>query len=153
MSRKTFVVLILMFLAPLSAAGQTSCLPNYTALNAIHDFASHESGAFVHNLIAENGNGLFVSRVQIVGTLTGGDISSLDLIARFDPSFDGVSLPYNLYSILVISNGKVQSYVDFTDACRSPGVSFFPGREFRIPSIKLIGADPQKLQIMVWGRL
>jgi hypothetical protein len=126
----------------------------YTALNVIEDVDPKEGGSFVHPLVSENRTGLFETKVQLAGEIRDGEESPvLDLTLRFDPAFQGVSLPYNLYTVLVISNGRVLNWLDFTNSCHGPGISFFPGRSVRIPSVKLIGADPQKLQIMVWGRL
>ncbi len=80
------------------------------------------------------------------------DSHELKLTAMFDPDFDGVSLPYNLYAVQAVLDGQVVFYMDYR-GCQGPGPSFFPGREIRLPSVKLIGGKPQKLQIMVWGRL
>lgn len=156
MSHWIFLVSILLLFAQGARAGQTSCVPVYTALNVIEDVDPAADSSFVHPLIAENAQGLFESRVRLEGTVhhsTANEKASLDMVIRFDPAFEGVSLPYNLYTVLVISNGRVLTWLDFTESCQGSGVSFFPGREIRIPALKLFGADPQKLQIMVWGRL
>ncbi len=78
---------------------------------------------------------------------------AVKMSVRFDPKFDGVSLPYNLFAILIIRDGEAAAWWDFTSGCTGPGVSFFPGQEIHLPKLKLIGADPERLQIMVWGRL
>lgn len=154
MSCMHLATLILLLLSGPVFAGQTSCVPVFTALNVIEEVNPREGASFIHPLIAENGSGLFVSRVRLEGTTrTDGEVPTLELTVRFDPAFEGVSLPYNLYTILVISDGRVLNWLDFTNSCRGPGISFFPGREIHVPSVKLVGADPQKLQIMVWGRL
>jgi hypothetical protein len=153
MSRSTLVALILSLASVSAHAGQTSCVPEYTALNVVERVVPADASAFVHNLRSANGGGMFTTRVQVEGRVSAGEVPALDMTVRFDPAFQGVSLPYNLYTILVISDGRVLNWLDFTDSCRSPGISFFPGREISIPKIKLIGADPQTLQIMVWGRL
>ncbi len=159
MSLQTLVALLLLGTWSSGAAGQTSCVPEYTALNVIEKVAPLEGTVFVHSLRSKNGAGdMFTTRVQVEGRVSAGEASagevpSLEMSVRFDPAFGGVSLPYNLYTILVIGDGRVLNWLDFTDSCRSPGISFFPGREVHIPSVKLIGVDPQTLQIMVWGRL
>lgn len=165
MSRRTLVVLLLLLGSwSVAASGQTSCMPEYTALNVAENVVPLFERSFVHSLRSMNGAGdLFSTRVQLEGRVIVheagvneagiGNEALLDLTVRFDPAFGGVSLPYNLYAILVISDGRVLAWLDFTNSCRSSGVSFFPGREVRIPSVKLIGVDPQTLQIMVWGRL
>ena len=159
MNRMTLVALFLLGIWSSWAAGQTSCVPEHTALNVMEKVAPVEGTSFIHFLRSLNGAGdLFTTRVQVEGRVSAGgsgvvEVPSLEMTVRFDPAFGGVSLAYNLYTILVISDGRVLNWLDFTDSCRSPGISFFPGREVRIPSVKLIGVDPQTLQIMVWGRL
>lgn len=175
MSRRTLVALLVLGSWSVAASGQSSCMPEYTALNVVERVVPLLERSFVHSLRSMNGAGdMFSTRVQVEGRVSVsarpieagvGDVSvhlnqasvsseaSLDLTVQFDPAFGGVSLPYNLYAILVISDGRVLTWLDFTDSCRSSGVSFFPGREVRIPSVKLIGVDPQTLQIMVWGRM
>lgn len=131
------------------AFGQSSCLPDYTALQTIENVDAGAS--FARQLQSRNSNGYFQTRVRLEGEVDSN--SQLGLMVRFDPAFEGVSLPYNLYSVLVVSEGEVLAWLDFTRDCSGPGLSFFPGRQIRLPAIKLIGGRPQKLQIMVWGKL
>ncbi len=44
----------------------------------------------------------------------------------FDPEFDGVSLPYNLYAVLVIADGETLAWMDLTQGCRDRVKLFFP---------------------------
>jgi hypothetical protein len=126
-----------------------SCLPDFNSLQLLETTTPGASQEFIKPLKSMNMNGLFQTKVQAVIRIA----QDLEMLIRFDPEFDGVSLPYNLYAVLVVADGAVLSYMDFTRECAGPGIGFFPGGEIRLPRIKLIGADPQKLQIMVWGRL
>ena len=130
------------------AAGPTSCLPGYTALQAMQSVRDGDS--FNHSLESRNSSGPFTTHAQLVGKVAQG---SLNLSVRFDPDFEGVSLPYNLYAVSVIADGQPVAWFDFTRSCESAGIGFFPGRVIQLPPVKLLGAPTQKLQIMVWGKL
>lgn len=136
--------------AAAQAHGQSSCLPEYTALQTMESVQAGQ--AFVRPLISENAQGYFTTKVRLEGEVPaqGG---GLKMRVRFDPAFDGVSLPYNLYAVLVVSGGQVLLWEDYTMDCRGPGLGFFPGRIIELPTVKQVGAGPQKLQIMVWGKL
>jgi hypothetical protein len=127
------------------AHGQTSCLPKFTALQTMETNRS-----FSHFLISENSQGLFTTRVLLEGMVIG---ESLKMKFQFDPLWEGVSLPYNLYAVMVIADGKPAAWFDFTRGCESAGISFFPGRSLELSPVKLLGSPPQRLQIMVWGKL
>lgn len=144
-------VAVLLFAAgvllPTRGHGQTSCLPDYTAAQAIW---SANAPTFKQSLLSRRSGNLITTRVWIEGTRTK---DSADLWLRFDPDFDGVSLPYNLFAVLIIRDGEPAAWWDFTASCKGPGLSFFPGREVHLPPLKLIGGPSDRLQIMVWGRL
>lgn len=88
--------------------------------------------------------------VELVGEQTG---VLAQLKVRFKPDFDGVSLPYNLYAVMIVREGEPVGWWDYTRACKGPGLSFFPGREIQLPKVNLVGGGAERLQIMVWGKL
>lgn len=127
-----------------------SCLPKSTALQGMEWVTPHHPKDFLYSLRSTRGEGdSFLTKVQLQGKVTEGEVN---MLLRFDPKFDGVSLPYNVYAVLVIVNEETVAWWDFTQGCRAPGLSFFPGSEIGLPKIKL--QEPaRRLQIMVWGTL
>lgn len=81
------------------------------------------------------------------------DGEAVKMKVEFDPKFEGVSLPYTVFAVLVVRDGEVVGWWDFSSQCRGPGASFFPGRSIRLPVAKLVGGTQERLQIMVWGKL
>ncbi len=142
-----FTALVWLILS--SAHAQKSCLPAHTAAQVFWTF-SENSPSQAQKLVSDRSGQLIKTRVQLEGHRAGGEVN---LSVKFDPTFDGVSLPYNLYAVLIVREGTVEAWWDFTESCRSPGLSFFPGREIRLPAVKVIGEKPEQLQIMVWGKL
>ena len=127
------------------AHGQTSCLPKYTALQTMESKSS-----FSHFLTSQNSQGLFTTHVLLEGNIVD---ENLKMKLQFDPNWEGVSLPYNLYAVMVIADGKPAAWYDFTRGCETAGIGFFPGRSLELPPVKLLGSPAQRLQIMVWGKL
>lgn len=144
---------------PLKALAQTtlggSCLPNYTALQLNEMIDPQKAISLTRALSQQINDSTITTKVQwqIKSAPVGKASTSLQMIVRFDPDFDGVSLPYNLYGVMVILNGEVVGWFDYTSGCQGSGISFFPGREIRLPDVKLPNAKLQHLQVMVWGRL
>ncbi|MBX3020897.1 MAG: hypothetical protein KF799_04410 [Bdellovibrionales bacterium] len=106
----------------------------------------------IYPLLAERPNGRFSTHARLLA-VPSTDPHFLQMKVAFDPDFDGVSLAYNLYAVQVLIDGVPTYFEDLTRGCRSFGASIFPGGEIRLPVIKLIGDGPQRLQIMVWGKL
>ncbi len=139
---RTMVVLILLFpLKVWSDSGQKSCLPERTAAHLVWTVNAAENNSLLYQL---------TNRVQLVGEQSG---NFAQFKVRFDPTFDGVSLPYNLYAVLILRDGEPVAWWDYTRSCQGPGLSFFPGREIALPKVNLVGGGAERLQIMVWGKL
>ncbi len=139
---RTIVLLILFCpIKVLANAGQRSCLPEKTAAQLLWNVSSNAQAEIIQPLS---------SKVQLIGRQAGLEVN---FRLRFDPAFSGVSLPYNLYAVLIVQNGSVVGWWDYTHGCQGPGISFFPGREIALPTVKLVGAEADQLQIMVWGKL
>jgi hypothetical protein len=147
------IVLIVAGLWSSASAGQSSCLPAFNSLQTAEVFDPKQPAVFIRALATEGASGLIQTKVQLVGRPSKDVPNALDLSVRFDPNFNGVSLPYNLYSVLVIRDGEVMSWMDFTKQCQGPGIGFYPGQEVHLPLLKFDGGDAHKLQIMIWGRI
>jgi hypothetical protein len=136
------------------APSPASCLPDWTSLQSIQDIDVKQSSRLKSFLSSQNASGKFQTKVIFesdYSALSG----QLTLTLQFDPDFTGVSLPYNLYSVLVVAGGQVLAWEDFTEQCNGPGNGFYPGRLVTLPTIKInqpVG-EKEKLQILVWGRL
>jgi hypothetical protein len=135
------------------ASADGSCLPTYTALQALDVFTPGQDGEVVYRLRGQRDDTPFMTHVILRARTSAADDTQVNLSTLFDPEFDGVSLPYNLYSALVLSDGEVAAWWDFTGGCKGPGLSFFPGREVRLPALKFTDHKPHRLQIMLWGRI
>lgn len=135
------IVLLILF-CPIKVLADTSlksCLSDKAAAQILWRSMENSTG-FVHPL---------QGKVQLVARK---NQSTTQLSVRFDPEFTGVSLPYNLYAVLVIHNGAVAAWWDYTQGCKGPGLSFFSGREIDMPPLKMVGGASDQLQIMVWGK-
>ncbi len=133
--------------------GQRSCLSEHTALQTVEVIQPGVSHKFRYPLIAQRANESFETKVYFEGTVDQQDPTILRFSVAFDPSFSGVSIPYTVQALLILRDGDVIGWWDFTRLCKGPGISFFPGRVIQMPVVKLIGGKSQTLQIMVWGRL
>lgn len=153
MSRSSSWIFLLLLSSHGPVFGQTSCLPAHVALQAFELIDPGQPTAFKYHLKDLRAGTVAETRVYLQGEPDTDDPHLIRLSVAFDRDFEGVSLPYNLYSLLIVRDGEVVGWWDFTRACRGSGLSFFPGREIELPVLKLIGEKPQKLQIMVWGKL
>lgn len=142
------ILFFLALLIPAQGHGQTSCLPESTAAQTFWRVGAGEPLRVP--LSTRRGEETILTRVYLEGDRDG---ETIRMKVRFDPDFQGVSLPYNLYAVLVIRNGAPFAWWDFTSGCEGSGLSFFPGQEILLPKVKTVGDKADRLQIMVWGRL
>ncbi|MGZ3722396.1 MAG: hypothetical protein ACXVA9_05670 [Bdellovibrionales bacterium] len=133
-------------------ADRSSCLPEFNSLQTQQVLDLGSAAQDTLELKSENSQGIFVSKARMSYTLDPAS-KQLQLRFHFDDKFDGVSLPHNLYSVLIVQNGSVVGWLDFTSQCQGPGVGFFPGQSFRPPALKLSGEGKQNFQFVVWGRI
>lgn len=129
-----------------------SCLPSWTSLQTIELVDPSQDYDFSHALEGENAGGRFTTKVVLDGHYSA-QTRQLTLKVHFDNKFNGVSLPYNLLSALVIEAGQVNDWQDFTKSCNAPGVGFYPGQVFQMPAFKLKGGGKEPVQIMLWGMI
>jgi hypothetical protein len=128
-----------------SAQGKESCLLDFTSLDVFQDSSVQ---SFSLPLKSRNANGPFVTHATLDGLWDG---MTLALTFRF--KLNGVSLPYNIYAVLVVSGGDVLAWRDLTKACTDPGASIFPGQSFALPPIKTSNMGKSDWHIIVWGHL
>lgn len=132
-----------------TASAQSTCLPEFAALDAIELLKANVPRTFTHRLRSKNVDGIFLSKASLTGRFDG--INQLDLEFRFDR--EGVSLPYNIYAVLVASPEEAFAWHDLTKGCTGPGASIFPGGSFKLPATKLSRSLAINLHLLVWGRL
>lgn len=135
------------------ATAQKSCLGEVMALQTLETIDPKSPKGFRHALKSERSGRRFETKVFLSGVVEARELSTLKIRIGFDEKFGGVSLPYNLAAVMLVREGEVIGWWDYTNSCAEPPLSFFPGREIEIAPVKLIGDRPQKLQIMVWGSL
>jgi len=133
-------------------AQSNSCLPAWNSLQTFETFDAQQDYDFSHVLYSESASGRFATKVLVDGHYSA-QTHQLIMKTHFDDKFNGVSLPYNLYSVLVIENGEVNRWQDFTAGCDGPGVGFYPGAVFTLPTFKLKGVGRELVQIMIWGMI
>lgn len=145
------IVLAIATFFPTFVRAENSCLPPFLALQVYENVSSQSSG-FSYSLRTLKSNSWQQTRVLLTADPADQN-GAMPLRVHFDPKFDGVSLPYNLYAILITHENEVVGWWDFTNGCNSPGMSFYPGDEVLLPAFKRLGNDVQKIQIMVWGMI
>jgi hypothetical protein len=150
MGRVVLFLTFLMLAASLPAVAQNSCLPDYLAAQTLVHVSEGKTVALTLPLKDQNANGEFMTKVQVDAKISP---EGIHLTAHFNDGFQGVSLPYNLYSVLILRNGQPLEWLDFTNLCQGPGIGFFPGRHVDLPLVKFDGAKGGDFQIMIWGRL
>ncbi len=148
---------VLLMICPGEAQAFRSCLPDFTALTVVKSVGEEGEGEFTQILSSENESGRFQTDVEWVGNLTADPQSGyqLNMKFRFSAFAPDLSLPANIYAVLVVFNGAPLAWWDFTEECMDPGISFFPGQEFDLPQIKNLPVEgsPRQLQVIVWARL
>lgn len=146
-------LLIALAIACGPALGQTSCLPSVTALQSLDRVNPADGVKQTYVLQTPGPQGAPVdTRARLSVVSVEEDQQQLELKVHF-AEFDGVGLAFNLFAVQVLVGGEVVYFMDYTRSCRGAGVSVYPGGEFRLPRVKLVGVGAQRLQIMVWGKL
>ena len=123
-----------------------TCFPPFTSLD-VFQAVNKDNPQFSHRLKSRNLQGLFVTRATLEGKL---NERKLELAFHFRA--DGVSLPYNIFAVLVATDSQPLAWHDLTKGCTGLPGSIFPGQSVKIPPVTL-PSDPVDLHIVVWGRL
>lgn len=119
-----------------------SCLPNSTLLQAFEVLSPQQEMSKTYRA----GD----TPVLIGLHYSAKDKTGLHLKFKFeDPN--AMSLPFNIYGVLVAGPNLKPTWIDLTEGCFQPGVGFYPGQTVEIPiSMDLKGNTP--IHLMVWGR-
>ncbi len=149
---RILVFLILVWSQVARAQTVPSCLPAILSAQITVLVDTEQVQRFTFPLESENASGRFQTKA-VMDANYDANTHLLTFTTHFDDSFKGVSLPFNLFSVLVIEAGEVVQWQDLTGQCKGPGLGFFPGAHIQLPGVKLNGRGPESLQIMVWGRL
>lgn len=147
-----FAGVFLLWATLASAVERPSCLPEYNSLQAILPLDLSADGARSFQLKSDNASGVFLTKV-VMDYAYSAQAQTLNMKFHFDDAFGGVSLPYNVFAILVLQNGNPVVWYDYTKACQTLGPGIYPGQSFSPVPVKLSGGGRQPLQIMVWGRI
>jgi hypothetical protein len=131
--------------APVFARANDSCLPEFTSLDG---FQEASASSFSLPLKSHNVSGPFVTHATLEGQWDG---SALSLTFQF--KVDGVSLPYNIFAVMIVSDKDVLAWHDLTNSCTGPGKGIFPGQSYALPAVKTSTAPRAGWHIIVWGRL
>jgi hypothetical protein len=131
-----------------TAMATESCFPEWTSLDVIETFNPKVPHSFSYRLKSTNTGGVFLTHATLEGRF---DDQKLNLGFRFE--IDGVSLPYNIYAVLVASASRVLGWFDLTSGCNGPGGSIFPRGKLDLPAVKFESAELLDVHIIVWGRL
>lgn len=105
---------------------------------------------FSYQLKSLEGKDVFQTPMRLDGSYDE-TTKQLNMKLKFDS--DGVSLPYDLYAVMVFQDDSLVAYWDFTEGCKGPGLGFFPQQTFKFPAVKLHGTGTHPLRVLVWGRL
>lgn len=134
------------------AVERPSCLPEFNSLQAILQLDLSTDSARGFQLKSDNASGVFITKV-VMDYVYSAQTQTLNMKFHFEDSFDGVSLPYNVFAILVLQNGTLVAWYDYTKACQTLGPGIYPGQSFSPLPVKLSGSGRQPLQFIVWGRI
>lgn len=128
----------------------TSCLPEATSLQVIEVWQESDSLKKNYPLKTLSFDQLKDSGVQV-------SIKYSKIRKSFDMSFffedsSTMSLPFNLYAVMISnSRGKVL-WKDFTSSCFDPGIGFYPGQTVNLDGLPLELQDKESYRVMIWGK-
>lgn len=148
----TRILVTTLVMLSLGAEAQTSCLPSGVAAQVfeiVDPKVPFEKTYVLNRWLAGEA---YPSLVQMEWKSMVNPLDGMEGWIRFRPDFDGVSVPFNVYGVMIILNGQPLLWWDLTDECKSPGVGLFPGDLLKLPSIKWAHFQKQSLQIQIWAR-
>ncbi len=132
--------------------GQTSCLPKNNSLQMLSQIDLTVDSDSVHRLTSDTGNTVRDTRVNLKSSFKTAD-GKLNLRVQWDEDFSGVSLPFNVYAVMILIDGKIVNWSDYTEHCTDVGISLYPGAVLSIPPIEIGSVGLASVQIMLWGRV
>lgn len=149
----TFSILgALLFGAPTSAqpAHAMSCLPETLSLQTLVQVDPLKN-SFSFSLKSEKFGQIKNSdaQVRVKQDLSAG---RLDFEFSFQNE-DGVSLPFNVFALLIVTSDGEKVFLDFTSHCTDPGIGFYPGQKVKLDPVFLKLREEETYHLMVWGRM
>lgn len=125
------------------SSGQMSCWPEFTSINLDID---HMESELTFPYFSKNVEGLYLTDVKGVVKPVG---EKLLLTAEYK---EGWGLPFVVYAVMIFRGNELLAFEDFTNGCRSPGISMFPGDHEELIRIKVGGEPTKDLKVIVWAR-
>lgn len=156
MVRKIKLYIVSMFaFAPLWSAQADlsmpiSCLPEATSLQTFETWHSAQPLKRTYELKTQKFDRIKDSGV-LVSVFHNLEKKSLELSFFFSQS-DILSLPFNVYAVMVTTSKGQVVWNDFTSSCMDPGIGFYPGQEVSLEPIPLDLDEGESYRLMVWGR-
>tara|TARA_Y100001935_G_C17299000_1_gene507946 strand:+ start:2017 stop:2472 length:456 start_codon:yes stop_codon:yes gene_type:complete len=65
---------------------------------------------------------------------------------------DIVSLPFNIYAIMISMDSGPVVWKDLTRGCRDPGIGFYPGQRVELEPIPFPASAGESYRVMIWGQ-
>jgi len=145
------VLLSILGVFSLSAQAQSpiSCLPEATSLQA-YESGGQGDMAKTYELMTLRFGQLAASGVNVQLKQSQKD-QSLELSFSFQQD-DIMSLPFNIYAILVVTEKGETIWRDLTAACTDPGIGFYPGQKVELDPIPLKIGPSESYRVMIWGQ-
>lgn len=127
-----------------------SCLPEATSLQVFEIWNESASTRKNYPLKTLNFERLKDSGVE-VSMKYSKERKAFDLSFTFKDS-NSISLPFNLYAIMIAnSRGKIL-WKDFTSSCMDPGIGFYPGQTVNLDDLSMELQDKEPYRVMIWGQ-
>jgi hypothetical protein len=76
--------------------------------------------------------------------------SALDIHVMVNHGEPELGNPINILALMIIQSGEMLIFEDFTQGCKSPGLSFFPQQQIGIAQLKTIPEGG--FQLLLWAR-
>lgn len=145
------IVIFTLSLFYLQAHAQTaiSCLPEATSLQ------SYESGGQGDVVKTYELSTLRLGQLRATGVNVQLKQSRKDQSLELSFSFqqdDIMSLPFNIYAVLVVTEKGETTWRDLTSACTDPGIGFYPGQKVKLDPIPLKIDESESYRVMIWGQ-
>ena len=128
----------------------TSCLPEATSLQTFEIFQGHDLTVKTYPLKT-----LKLDQLKNAGVTTSINHHKNEHKFNFHFYFDdpdALSLPFNIYAIMIVNSRGGSVFKDFTQSCFDPGIGFYPGQKVVIDDLKLELHQGEAYRVMIWGR-
>lgn len=128
-----------------------SCLPDVTSLQTFETWSIDQPLEKIYELKTQKFDRIKNTQVLVSATHNL-DKKSLELVFSFSKP-DVMSLPFNIYAIMVSTSRGEVIWRDLTSSCMEPGIGFFPGQKIPLEPIPLELNEGDSYRLMIWGRI